>query len=173
MPITKHYANCLYIHGLHSTINTAKIEILEQYVQSTSALNIDYMNEPNTYEMLRNLCLSSKVDCIVGSSFGGYLGFYLSRDLQLPAILFNPSLYVFHQDKQFVTVPSQQPCPFGYIVIGKQDEVIPPATTFKFLEEDQVQDNLKIVTCDWLPHMIDLATFEAQVAAGLLLSKNQ
>ncbi len=83
--MTKYYTNCLYIHGLHSKINDEKIKILEKYFDRTTALNIDYINQPNAYDILKELSQKESVDFIVGSSFGGYFGFYLSRALQKPA----------------------------------------------------------------------------------------
>ena len=91
--MTKHYTNCLYIHGLHSKVNLAKTAILENYFHRVTALNINYTEELDAYHILRDQCVKESVDFIIGSSFGGYLGFYLSRELQLPSILFNPALF--------------------------------------------------------------------------------
>lgn len=169
--MTKHYVNCLYIHGLHSKINDAKIEILEKYFDKTTALNIDYLNQPDTFYILKELCEKESVDFIVGSSFGGYFGFYLSRALQLPSVLFNPSLYFGEQDSIFIKEKPIQSSPFSYFVMGEKDETVPLKTTQEFISKNEIGDNIHTVSCNWLPHVIDLKTFDAMMQSGIELSK--
>ena len=168
--MTKYYTKCLYVHGLHSSVNLEKKNILEKYFQNVLALNLNYPQQHDAYDILKNLCKNGAVDFIVGSSFGGYLGFYLSRELQLPSILFNPALYFGYQDKPFIKNKSNQSSPFTYFVMGEQDDIIPMTTTTKFIKENSVKDNILTVSCSWLGHRIDLATFEAMLKSGITIS---
>lgn len=170
MSIEKHYTNCLYIHGLHSKVNLAKTAVLEKYVERVTALNINYTAQLDAYEILKQVCLTDSIDLIVGSSFGGYLGFYLSRELQLPSILFNPAIFFGAEDKMFLKVKPNTPSPFSYFIMGEQDDTIPIATTREFIRKNKVGDNILTVSCNWLPHMIDLYTFEAMVESGIRMS---
>ncbi len=167
----RHYKNCLYIHGLHSNVNPDKKRILEKYFSQVTAKHLDYPNEPKTFQILKELSTNAKVDFIVGSSFGGYLGFYLARALNLPGLLFNPAMFFGDQDKVFIPQKPVNPAPMLTLVIGEQDAIIPPETTRKFIERNGVEDNLHTISCSWLPHIIDLNTFETMLIAGLKLER--
>jgi hypothetical protein len=164
------YKNCLYIHGLHSDVNRDKVDIMAKYFDKVVARHIIYSREHNAYDMLREMCRDEGVNFIIGSSFGGYLGFYLSRELQLPSVLFNPALLFREQDNTYIKTPSQDPSPFSLFVIGELDDVIPPASTEQIIRENDVEDNIHVVKCSWLGHRIDLGTFDAMLAAGIRLS---
>jgi len=166
----KHYQNCLYIHGLHSNVNPDKKLILEKYFKKVTALHLDYPNQIDTFKILNEVSINQKVDFIVGSSFGGYLGFYLSKKLQMPSILFNPALFFGHQDKIFIPEKPTLSTPFTTVVIGEKDTVVRPETTRKFILQNASNDNIHIISCSWLEHIIDLNTFETMLLAGLNLN---
>jgi hypothetical protein len=170
MPFQKKYKNCLYIHGLHSNVNPDKKLILEKYFQQVTALHLDYPNQIDAFKILHDVCKTQKVDFIVGSSFGGYLGFYLSKKLQLPSVLFNPALFFGQKDKIFVPEKPLQPAPFAAIIIGEKDTVVQPETTRKFIHHHTLNDNIHVISCSWLEHIIDLNTFETMLLAGLHLN---
>jgi len=81
----------LYIHGLDSSPNMERIQFLEKLGHEVFALHLDYRNEPKTVELLSHLIEDKEIDYIVGSSLGGYLGFWLSEKYCLPSLLFNPA----------------------------------------------------------------------------------
>lgn len=166
----KHYKNCLYIHGLHSTVNPDKINILEKYFKRTTAQHIDYIQQKNAFQLLEKICVSEQVDFIVGSSFGGYLGFHLSRKLQLPGIIYNPALFFGKEDKVFIPNKPTNPSPSLLAVIGEQDDVVPPESTKKFIKNNKIGDNLHTISCSWLGHIIDLNTFEVMLQNSLNLA---
>jgi len=166
----KHYSNCLFVHGLHSNVNQDKVAIMEKYFPKVTARYIQYGSRPDAYNELKDICRKEKVDFIIGSSFGAYLGFYLSRELQLPAILFNPALFFRDQDTTFVIKEIHQASPFSLFVIGEKDDVIPPGSIDLFLEKNKIEDNIRIIRCEWVEHRIDLKTFEAMISCGLVLS---
>lgn len=168
--MTKHYTNCLCIHGLHSKVNLAKTAILEKFFHRVTALNINYTQKLDAYNILKEECVKESVDFIIGSSFGGYLGFYLSRELQLPSIHFNPAIFFGSTDNIFLKEKPTQPSPFAYFIMGEKDETIPIETTRAFIQNNEIADNILTVSCNWLPHMIDLNTFEAMIESGIRLS---
>ena len=167
-----HYTNCLYVHGLHSDVNRDKVKIMEKYFTKVMAEHINYGETPNTYSLLKEMCLTGKVDFIIGSSFGGYLGFYLSRELGLPCLLFNPALFFGDEDDHYLRVKPTKPSPFSLIVQGEKDDVVPANSIGEFLDSNAVDDQIKVIRCDWLPHRIDLVTFETMVMAGIELSRS-
>lgn len=166
-----HYNNCLYIHGLHSNVNEEKVAIMRNYFPKVTARHFIYHDTPDCFDILQQMCSEGAVDFIIGSSFGGYLGFYLSRELGLPALLFNPAVAFRSQDAFFIREECEKPSPFACFIIGQQDDVIPPESTDKFLRENPVEDRIEVIRCSWLGHRIDLRTFDAMVAAGLRLSR--
>jgi predicted esterase YcpF (UPF0227 family) len=166
----KHYENCLYIHGLHSNVNPEKKQVLEKYFKKVAALHIDYPNQTNAFKVLKSVCKDENIEILVGSSFGGYLGFYLSKALQIPCILYNPALFFGHQDKIFIPEKPIHPSPSTTIIIGEKDNIVQPETTRKFIKSHATQDKVHLISCSWLEHIIDLNTFETMLLAGLHLN---
>ncbi|MCP4121815.1 MAG: hypothetical protein GY751_08670 [Bacteroidetes bacterium] len=167
-----HYSTCLYIHGLHSHVTPEKRNILEANFDNVVAFDVDYSVETDIFERLKRACRDNGVDFIIGSSFGGYLGFYLASELGLPSVLFNPALFYSLEDKTYVKSPSFKAVPFSLFVIGEKDDTVPPATTEKFIKEHPAQTNIQVMKCSWLEHRIDLATFESAISSGIILSSH-
>jgi predicted esterase YcpF (UPF0227 family) len=84
--------NCLYIHGLDSSPLKEKLDILKGAGMNVFALHIDYRNQKNSYDLLENFAKKNEINFIVGSSLGGYIGFWLAEQLGIPCLLLNPAL---------------------------------------------------------------------------------
>lgn len=168
MPNAK--TTCLYIHGLRSQVKPAKRAILEKYFDRVYAYDIDYGIRKDAYDYLLAACRREGIDFIVGSSFGGYLGFYLAGELGLPSLLFNPALLYGGHDDVYVPRKVRRPVPFSLFVLGMRDEVVRPETTRQFLAAHPEERGIHVMECNWLPHQIDLKTFDAAVTAGLALA---
>ena len=84
--------NCLYIHGLDSSPLKEKLDILKASGMNVFALHIDYRNQKNSYDLLENFAKKNEINFIVGSSLGGYIGFWLAEQLGIPCLLLNPAL---------------------------------------------------------------------------------
>ena len=166
-----HYANCLYVHGLHSNVNEDKVAIMEKYFGKVTARHIKYATTPDAYLVLKLMCTEHQVDFIIGSSFGGYLGYYLSKELSLPSILFNPAMFAKAQDDTFITKEIVGTVPFSLFVVGEKDDVIPPGSIEQFVSQNASDDHIQMIRCDWLEHRIDLHTFEAMISAGIQLAQ--
>ncbi len=124
----------LYLHGLDSKPNEEKIAILENgFGLAVIAPKLDYYASEGSTQLFDSLCeriRKLRIDGIVGSSFGGFMGFYLSSQFNIPAYLFNPAL---HSRAIDVKVEYPKNSPQKVIFLGKHDDVIDPERTKKFL----------------------------------------
>ena len=154
----------LYIHGLDSHPLPEKNKIMKQAGLEVTALHITYREQLGIYETLKETALRKKIEFIVGSSLGGYIGNILAEDLGLPCLLFNPAMQykdVFYSKMPTIKKPK---CPSRYIVLGENDATINPNYTLKVFQEKENQCPFqRIITCHWLGHEIDLQTFEEMV----------
>jgi len=122
--------NILYIHGLDSSPKPEKIEVLKQYGRVVG-LHLDYKKEENPFKLLNDTILNENISHIVGSSLGGFLGFWLGEKNSLPCLLFNPALGMRSIDVQVER--NYNKCPKRLIVLGEQDDVVLPYHTIEFL----------------------------------------
>lgn len=154
--------NILYIHGLNGSLIPEKREILERYA-NVEAPSIDYENNPDSIIWLYNQYKDVKIDVVMGSSMGGFAGYYLSKLLQLPALVFNPAL----AERSVVqNVPDTPETNNGriHIVICSKDPVVNPKATLHFLGELLLQEqSYKISIRHDLEHRIPLDVFEVEV----------
>lgn len=158
----------LYIHGLDSHPVPEKLDILTAAGLEVMALHIDYRTEENAYRILKDYALSEKIEFIVGSSLGGYIGFWLAEDLGLPCLLFNPAMSFSNSlDEYMPEIPHRQ-CPARFVVIGAFDETVKSEENIRFFREPE-QNNCyqRVIVCEWLEHQIDFITFEEMVKWAL------
>src|SRR5690606_23081068 len=105
----------------------------------------------------------SEIDCIIGSSMGGFAGFYLSMMFETPALLFNPAL-PYRSVRQKVPKYDYNICRSIEVVLGERDNLILAADTEKFLHK-HYPNNIFIRTrrLTQLEHRIPLSVFEEEV----------
>lgn len=158
----------LYIHGLDSAPNPDRIASLEAAGHEVFALHLDYRQQPDAYDILRDYAQQQRIDYIIGSSLGGALGFWLAEEMGVPCLLFNPAVYLSRPEIN-IELTAQPGCPARWVVIGEQDDVVDPAQSWAFFaQQDQRQTWQRVIRCQWLGHQIDRATFrEMQRWAGL------
>lgn len=165
--------NCLYIHGLDSSPLKEKLDILKTVGMVVFALHIDYRNQKNSYDLLLNFARKNQINFIIGSSLGGYLGFWLAEQLGLPCLLFNPALAYRSIDNVLVPPIGASYCPLRIMVLGKQDDVVLPNTTIEWLEAFPRSNTIeKIFECHWLAHGIDLSTFKEFAVLSIQILEN-
>ena len=75
--------NILYLHGLNGSLSDEKRTILEEYGTVYSPA-IDYESDVNSIENLRRQFVDGKIDVVMGSSMGGFAGYYLSIAFKNP-----------------------------------------------------------------------------------------
>ena len=90
--------NLIYLHGLDSDANATKGQILDTYCQQhrpdIQVIRPDLnMSPTKVVEKISALIADTSQDTLlVGSSLGGYFATYLSNQLDVPALLINPSI---------------------------------------------------------------------------------
>ena len=125
--------NILYLHGLDSKLSPEKREVLENFGKVLSP-DLNYYENPDAIKTILGMYPDGEVDVVIGSSMGGFAGYYVSNALNRPALLFNPALV-----KRSVTqnIPKLENYnAFKQFVIGQIDDVISPADTLSFLPQD-------------------------------------
>lgn len=156
--------NTLYIHGLYSHPKENKLKILESFDLKPFYEHIDYENTPGAYHLLKGIISKEQIKFIIGSSLGGYLGFWLAEEFGLPCLLFNPAIIFENKPKLIIPDIEIGKCPLKMIVQGKKDKVVNPSANYQFLKENEMKNQKqKIISLDWLEHSIDLVTFEISV----------
>lgn len=155
----------LYIHGLHSNPNPKKIKILQKAGLEVTAPFIDYEKEQGAvYARIKAIAKQEKVDVLIGSSMGGFMGYWLAYDLNKPALLYNPALY-FDSMKSYIPDIKNVGMPYLFVCLGEQDQRVDPQLVKAYLmEKNPHQEHLKILTSSWLEHGIDLTTFASMTA---------
>ena len=149
----------LYIHGLDSSINQKKIEVIQHHSE-TAYLNINYYEEKNTYRILSNLIKKENVNCIIGSSFGGMLAYWLGKEHRIPSLLFNPG---FGKEKIINSFEKNNlNCPYKLIILGENDTIVLPQSVLNFINKMN-EKNYDLFKIPKLGHRIDLNTFEKTV----------
>tara|TARA_B100000787_G_C16139891_1_gene271441 strand:- start:506 stop:1006 length:501 start_codon:yes stop_codon:yes gene_type:complete len=153
----KNIFKTLYIHGLDSSPKKNKLNIIKK--KSTDfSFHLDYRNEKNTFKILSNCIKENNINSVIGSSFGGMLGYWLSKKHKIPSLLFNPAMHI-SKDKIYYEI-SDNKSPLTIVILGKNDEIVNPIKTKEILQKSN--NNIKIIECD-IGHKIDLITFKTQV----------
>lgn len=154
--------NTLYIHGLDSSLNNDKMIEIGEF-GGVTGLHLNYRTLEDPFKVLDNEIVEKKITHIIGSSLGGYLGFYLAHKHQLPCLLFNPAL-----SNRTVTVPVEEHklvCPQRIIVLGMKDDILNPVETINFLKEDRfLAKEEELIINQNLEHQIPMPVFKKAVS---------
>lgn len=158
--------NILFLHGLESKLSDPKRAILETY-GTVIAPDIDYQSNPNTIQNLYDAYQNQDINVIIGSSMGGFAGYYLANSLGVCALLYNPALP--YRNSVVQNIPSDLPTnqsPLLRFVLGGQDEVIKAKDNLAFLSQNCSDlKNCSIEIIDELAHQIPVHIFEEQTEA--------
>ena len=146
----------LYLHGLESKQGGPKVDFLtNEFI--VHAPKMDYTDPDLNIKMLF-IMQDLKPDFIIGSSMGGYVADILAEKYGVPAILFNPALHnrSFDPAIEYPIEGEQAELQERKIVVlGKNDDVIPPYITKIMLENNF---NYKIVI-EEMGHQVPLPIF--------------
>lgn len=155
--------NILYLHGLDSKLSAPKREILEKFGQ-VFAPDLNYYKDPNSIATILGLYPHKNLNAVVGSSMGGFAGYYVSNILKKPALLFNPALKR-RSVSQNIPLNFEGYSNYNQIVIGQQDDVVIPGETFQFLTENfNPVTDIQLHLVPKLTHNIPVEFFEQEVA---------
>ncbi|PIE86237.1 MAG: alpha/beta hydrolase [Bacteroidia bacterium] len=152
----------LYLHGLDSELIPEKREILEKYA-AVLGPTLDYRQNCRIVDFLFNEYKMENIDLIMGSSMGGYAGYYLSFLMNKPGLFFNPAL-PYKNVLQFLPKINFSYNKFRKIVIGMQDDTIFAAHNIDFLQNTLPKDaNAKIEIINKLQHRVPIDIFDYEI----------
>jgi uncharacterized protein len=153
----------LYLHGLDGSLSEEKEAILNGYGE-VIAPSIDYRGNPRIIATLYAAFATQDIDVIMGSSMGGFTGYYLSLLLDKPCLAFNPALRFRSVEQGVPGVPHTRHH-YLQLVIGRLDDVVFANDTFHFLEQHLPEEaNVDMHLLNTLTHRIPLPVFEREVA---------
>ena len=146
----------LYLHGLESKQGGPKVDFLTKEF-CVYAPEMDY-KDPMLQNWVDFVMRQFQPDLIIGSSMGGYVADIVAEKYGKPAILFNPALHnrMFEPKIEYPIEGEQAELQERKIVVlGKNDDVIPPYITKIMLENNR---NYKIVL-EEMGHQVPLPIF--------------
>ena len=147
--------NILFLHGLESKLSQPKRELLEQY-GTVIAPDLEYKTNSDIINMLHTQFQNKNIDAIIGSSMGGFTGFYLSKLLRVPALLFNPAL-PSRNAYQAIPETEAQHNHLLQFVIGNQDDIVDPQQNLEFIIKYVARNaDLKIHIINSMQHRIPI-----------------
>lgn len=123
--------NILYIYGLDSKLSREKRVILEKYGE-VFIPNIDYYSDQLAIQSTLDQMKDKNIEVVIGSSMGGFAGFYISSILGVPALLFNPALEKRSVEQQVPEIGNTK-LTRKKILLGAIDDVIDPGDTLSFI----------------------------------------
>lgn len=149
--------NILYLNGFQSKLIEPKRDILQRW-GNLYAPYVDHHIEHGIYNKFSKLIADNKIDVIIGSSMGGALGFLLSSNFNIPALLFNPAIPYY----EGVLNPNQSVTSYQKCVLGYLDTVIDPIDTLSELRKCKLP-NLSIKIVNDLEHKIPVEVFDSEI----------
>jgi hypothetical protein len=154
--------NLLYLHGLNGCLSDEKQEVLNKYFK-VFAPTIDYVSE-DVNRIINEIIMNNRIDLVMGTSMGGYVGYHTSRRLNVPCLLFNPAIFYKSVEINFAPVNDYESFKNRMvIVLGKKDNIIDCNHTYQNLVLDESIDRINFNIYTSLEHRIDLQTFKNEV----------
>jgi len=150
----------LYLHGLESKLNDEKRNILERY-STVIAPDMDYRNNPNVFDHLKNLTDIYTIDVFIGSSMGGLMAYQLSKMYDKPALIFNPAL-PFKSVGQHIPKIENIRNAFLKVIIGGQDDILLPLENFNWIFQYE-QGDFEIKWNNLQGHQTPVKIFDVEV----------
>lgn len=159
--------NILYLHGLESKLSEVKREVLLSF-GTVFAPDLDYKNNAEIFDWILNSYKNQTFNCVIGSSMGGFMGYHIAMQMNIPALLFNPALPVRSLNQNIPsTIITKENQRFS-IVLGSLDETVPAVSNLKYFAENLVtsmQYSIKIRPD--LAHQIPIEIFEEECSTFL------
>lgn len=155
--------NILYLHGLESKLSEEKRKVLEPF-GTIIAPDMDYYANPKMFQWLYETYKNEEIDCIIGSSMGGFMGYYLAMAFNCKSLLFNPAL---SQRSVLQEIPEnlKPKAQTNYqLVLGWEDTIVPAKETINFIKQNGFSNiNYKLELAPNLAHRIPVEVFKGRV----------
>lgn len=144
----------IYFHGLESKPGGIKVKFLNDTIDIVESPAMDY-TQTGIFNKWLEYVKTEQPDLIIGSSMGGYFALALSSHTGIPVLAFNPAIHsrIFEIDG----LKSGKEKTKGLIVLGADDDIINPGTTYAMLKGSR--NNLEIHIEKNMKHRIPLNTF--------------
>lgn len=155
----------LYIHGFESNPLPAKTSSIADLGYSVVAPQLHYQEVMGSYNRLKQLAQEFQVDWLIGSSLGGYMAFWLSQELQIPTLLFNPSLPFSERDPGLIKEKNEINNYNQHIFFGLKDETVDPVLTKEWLKKKDLIQHLHLIEHPTNAHQIPLNVFQETVSS--------
>lgn len=156
-----------YLHGLEAKPSAEKMALIQAKGHEVLAPHTpykDYEEVAVLFEVLRGQASEFGAEYLIGSSFGGFIGYWLGQALGLPQLLFNPALSYNSLLMPTPLVPVRDDLP-SWVALGAQDQTVPAELNVDFFAN---KPQARVIVCQWLGHRIDVKTFEEMLRwAGL------
>ena len=121
-----------YLHGLESTHNSSKVDLMSSLGHHVDAEYMDYRKVLDLYAKTLNSIKQFKPEMIVGSSMGGYFAYHLGTHYKTNLLLLNPALPNRSFDPPIL--PDGIEKSKIWALIGKNDDVVDPVANEKILK---------------------------------------
>lgn len=160
--------NIIYLHGLESKLSNEKRKILEPFGTIITP-DMDYHANSKMFQWLYETYKDAQIDCIIGSSMGGFMGYYLAMALNCKSLLFNPALSQ-RSVQQDITENLQPKAQTSYqLVLGWDDLIVPAKDTLQFIKQNgfpKIDYQINLVPN--LGHQIPVNIFNEKVECFLI-----
>lgn len=161
--MVKNKASVLYIHGFESAPTPVKTSFIADLGFTVIAPQLHYEEVLGTYDRLMQLAQEFKVDWLIGSSLGGYTAFWLSQELEIPTLLFNPALPFSKRDPGIIQHNIEIKNLQQHIFLGLKDDTVNPIETKEWLTEKNIIQQMDIIEHPTNGHQIPLNVFSEVV----------
>jgi len=155
--------NILYLHGLESKLSFEKQKCLSDFGTVFSP-DMDYYSNPKMFQFLYETYNDKTIDCIIGSSMGGFMGYYLAMAFNCKALLFNPALSFRSVLQEIPESLHAKENTYFQMILGWNDTVVPAKKTLEFLKDNASNGTgctIKLIPS--MEHRIPFEIFEKEV----------
>jgi len=136
----------LFLHGLEGAPSNYQQMALLAHGEVTCPL-IQYSTTGDIYQDLFTMAQDRKCDVIIGLGVGGLFAFYLSCNMNVPCLIFNPNLPTSNDTIPFPEKRSKRN-QYLQVVLGKEDLLVNANDTLLFLEnnnQDQFSYSIHLI----------------------------
>lgn len=143
--VEKKKMKILYLHGLDAKPSKEKIDYLEEIGHNVVAPHLDYksyIDDISLFNMLSFKIKDEGINFLIGSSFGGYMCFWLSELHKIQSVLFNPALMMQSESVPVIKEYSNTRKTF---ILGEYDDIVDPEGTKRFIEKNNISNYEMIV----------------------------